>query len=197
MNNGCVFVKSVASSRRAGQPVRNAAHKSCSGRRRSSGIGSNVRKSVRSARSGLVMISSMPFRITGQEVVMLNGSPFPSASIVQNGARRQGFASPRNNRAPLTAPRRSENVLRRGKGEVRKSGPIGHFYFARKGTFLLCLDIKDRPLAQGRSVLIIYRIHAVARNAGAAVHGLNLCLSEVDRLCKLLTAVPSSTCPEN
>jgi hypothetical protein len=189
MNNSSVFVKSVASSRRAGQPVRNAAHKSCSGRRRSSGIGSNVRKSVRSARSGLVMISSMPFRITGQEVVMLNGSPFPSASIVQNGARRQGFASPRNNRAPLTAPRRSENVLRRGKGEVRKSWPIGHFYFA--------LTIKDRPLAQGRSVLIVYRIHAVARNAGAAVHGLNLCLSEVDRLCKLLTAVPSSTCPEN
>ena len=148
MNNGCVFVKSVASSRRAGQPVRNAAHKSCSGRRRSSGIGSNVRKSVRSARSGLVMISSMPFRITGQEVVMLNGSPFPSAAIVQNGARRQGFASPRNNRAPLTAPRRSENVLRRGKGEVRKSWPIGHFYFAGIGHFYFAPTPKSRILTR-------------------------------------------------
>ena len=68
-------------------------------------------------------------------VVMLNGSPFPSASIVQNGARGQGFASPRNNRAPLTAPRRSKVVLRRGKGEVRKPWPIGHFYFAAIGHF--------------------------------------------------------------
>jgi hypothetical protein len=101
---------------------------------------------VRSARSGLVMISSMPFRITGQEVVMLNGSPFPSASIVQNGARRQGFASPRNNRAPLTAPRRSENVLRRGKGEVRKSWPIGHFYFAGIGHFYFALTSRTDPL---------------------------------------------------
>ena len=79
-------------------------------------------------------------------VVMLNGSPFPSASIVQNGARGQGFASPRNNRAPLTAPRRSEVVLRRGKGEVRKSWPIGHFYFAGIGHFYFAPTRQDSAL---------------------------------------------------
>lgn len=34
---------------------------------------------------------------------------FPFCSMFQNGPRRQGFASPRNNGAPLTAPGRSEN----------------------------------------------------------------------------------------
>ena len=33
---------------------------------------------------------------------------FPSSPIVSNGPRRQGFASPRNNGAPLTAPGRSQ-----------------------------------------------------------------------------------------
>lgn len=34
---------------------------------------------------------------------------FPFPSMFQNGPRRQGFASPRTNRAPLTAPGRSED----------------------------------------------------------------------------------------
>jgi len=33
---------------------------------------------------------------------------FPSSPIVWTGPRRQGFASPRNNGAPLTAPGRSQ-----------------------------------------------------------------------------------------
>ena len=42
------------------------------------------------------------------------GTParFPFAPMFQNGPRRQGFASPRTNRAPLTAPGRSEDLLR-------------------------------------------------------------------------------------
>jgi DNA replication protein DnaC len=35
-------------------------------------------------------------------------APFPSSSILQNGPRRQGSASPRKTGAPLTAPGRSE-----------------------------------------------------------------------------------------
>jgi len=35
---------------------------------------------------------------------------FPFRSMFQNGPRRQGFASPRTNRAPLTAPGRSEDL---------------------------------------------------------------------------------------
>ena len=35
---------------------------------------------------------------------------FPFRSMFQNGPRRQGFAAPRTNRAPLTAPGRSENL---------------------------------------------------------------------------------------
>ncbi len=34
---------------------------------------------------------------------------FPFRSMFQNGPRRQGFASPRTNRAPWTAPGRSED----------------------------------------------------------------------------------------
>ena len=60
-------------------PPRRAARRGCagarprtpptipaSGRRRSSGIGSSVRNTARSARSGRVTISSIPFRITGR-----------------------------------------------------------------------------------------------------------------------------------
>ena len=75
----------------------------------------------------------------GETVMLIGSSPFPSASIVQNGARCTGFASPRKNRAPLTAPRRSEDVLRRGKGGVCKSWPIRHFYFAGIGHFYFAL----------------------------------------------------------
>ncbi len=35
---------------------------------------------------------------------------FPFRSMFQNGPRRQRFASPRTNRAPLTAPGRSEDL---------------------------------------------------------------------------------------
>jgi hypothetical protein len=42
------------------------AHNSASGRRRSSGIGSSMRNTARSARSDRVTMSSMPFRITGR-----------------------------------------------------------------------------------------------------------------------------------
>ena len=37
---------------------------------------------------------------------------FPFCLMFQNGPRHQGFASPRTNRAPLTAPGRSEDLLR-------------------------------------------------------------------------------------
>jgi hypothetical protein len=37
---------------------------------------------------------------------------FPFCPMFQNGPRRQGFATPRANRAPLTAPGRSEDCLR-------------------------------------------------------------------------------------
>jgi hypothetical protein len=74
------------------------------------------------------------------------GPRLPSIPIMQNGARRQGIASPRNNRAPLTAPLRSEHLLRRGKGEVRKSGPVGHFYLAGIGHFYLAATNPIRRL---------------------------------------------------
>jgi len=45
-------------------------------------------------------------------------APFPFTLMVQNGPRRQGFASPRKTRAPLTAPGRSEDVpVRRERGK--------------------------------------------------------------------------------
>jgi hypothetical protein len=54
------------------------------------------------------MTSALPTR--GQ-------APFPFPPIFQNGPRRQGFASPRRLRAPLTAPGRSEtSSLYKGKG---------------------------------------------------------------------------------
>ena len=71
---------------------------------------------------------------------------FPSIPIIQNGARRQGFASPRNKRATLTAPRRSEHLLRRGKGEVCKSGHRGHFYLAGLGHFHLAMTLESDSL---------------------------------------------------
>ena len=47
------------------------------------------------------------------------GPPFPRRKPSQNGPRRQGFAAPRRNGAPLTAPGRSEEpFLIRGKGEL-------------------------------------------------------------------------------
>ena len=57
---------SSSTPRMRGRSASNAAHSSCSGRRRSSGIGSSVRNTARSARSGRVTMSSMPFRITGR-----------------------------------------------------------------------------------------------------------------------------------
>jgi len=64
-------------------------------------------------------------------------APFPSCSMFQNGPRRQGYAPenlfktrkdfppPRTNRAPLTAPGRSENLsVMRKRGRNAKSKPF-------------------------------------------------------------------------
>jgi hypothetical protein len=52
-----------------------------------------------------------------------SGNPrlFLLASVFQNGARRQGLASPRPHRAPLTAPRRSKLRCLRRNGTKRKN----------------------------------------------------------------------------
>jgi len=45
---------------------------------------------------------------------------FPFCPMFQNGPRRQGFASPRTNRAPLTAAGRSEEFpMRRESGQMQ------------------------------------------------------------------------------
>ena len=44
--------------------------------------------------------------------------PFPSASTVQNGPRRQGSAAPSQKHSPLTAPGRSEDWLLRRKSRL-------------------------------------------------------------------------------
>ena len=74
-------------------------------------------------------------------------APLSLDSYCLDGARCQGFDSPRKNREPLTAPRRSEYVLRREKGEVRKSWPIGHFYLAGIGHFYLAVTQSKREIA--------------------------------------------------
>lgn len=46
---------------------------------------------------------------------------FPFRSMFQNGPRRQGFAAPRTNRAPLTAPGRSEDLpMTRERRQLQK-----------------------------------------------------------------------------
>ena len=64
---------------------------------------------------------------------------FPSDLIFQNGPRRQGFASPRQNRAPLTAPGRSEDFPMK-----RESGPMQ----------IVSAALSRRPL--GGAELLIY-----------------------------------------
>src|SRR5882724_936209 len=50
--------------------------------------------------------------------------PFPLRKPSQNGPRRQGFAPPRRNGAPLTAPGRSaKTFLIRGKGGLGNLWP--------------------------------------------------------------------------
>lgn len=45
---------------------------------------------------------------------------FPFCPMFQNGPRRQGFASPRTHREPLTAPGRSEDgSMRRESGQTQ------------------------------------------------------------------------------
>src|SRR5258708_36683818 len=83
--------------------------------------------------------------------------PFPAGAIGWNGARGKGFGSPRNNRAPLTAPRRSEHVLRRGKGDLHKSWPIGHFFFARIGHSHFAATSRPNSLDSQNDVLIAFR----------------------------------------
>src|SRR5437879_9277611 len=50
-------------------------------------------------------------------------APFPLARGSQNGPRRQGFASPRNTGAPLTAAGRSERTppSKRERGRVKSN----------------------------------------------------------------------------
>ena len=48
-------------------------------------------------------------------------APFPFTLMFQNGPRRQGCASPRKTRAPLTAPGRSEDFpMRRERGQTQR-----------------------------------------------------------------------------
>src|SRR6266576_3061608 len=51
------------------------------------------------------------------------GHPFPSCRGSQNGPRREGFASPRNAGAPLTAAGRSERTppSKRERGRVKSN----------------------------------------------------------------------------
>ena len=52
---------------------------------------------------------------------MNSSAPFPFTSRFQNGPRRKGFAPPRKNRAPLTAPGRSEDsTVRRERGPMQE-----------------------------------------------------------------------------
>ena len=53
---------------------------------------------------------------------------FPFGPTFRNGPRRQGSAAPRTNRAPLTAPGRSEDLAMR-----RESGLMQSFFAARSG----------------------------------------------------------------
>ena len=47
---------------------------------------------------------------------------FPFSPMFQNGPRAQGFAAPRTNRAPLTAPGRSEDFpIRRESAQMQSS----------------------------------------------------------------------------
>jgi hypothetical protein len=100
--------------------------------------------------STLLGLGHFYFALTGALILMsqqsrnvlfwINGkdeqaAPFPSIVIIQNGARRQGFASPRNSRAPLTAPRRSEDGSKTRERGSSTIGLIGHFYFAGIGHF--------------------------------------------------------------
>jgi len=58
-------------------------------------------------------------------------APFPSNDIFQNGPRRQGSATPRKKRAPLTAPGRSERLT-----EMRERG-LMQSVFACSGASVL------------------------------------------------------------
>jgi hypothetical protein len=54
------------------------------------------------------VLGALP-RIPARGTPLETPAAFPFRSMLQNGPRRQGFASPRTNRAPLTAPGRSED----------------------------------------------------------------------------------------
>ena len=66
----------------------------------------NARGKVRGARPRI------PVRGTPPETP----APFPFSAIFPNGPRCQGFAAPRKTGAPWTAPGRSGEYLRQGKG---------------------------------------------------------------------------------
>ena len=56
--------------------------------------------------------------------------PFPLSRLCGTVLAVKGSHSPRNRRAPLTAPRCSEGKPEIRKGGMRKPAIVGHFYFA-------------------------------------------------------------------
>src|SRR5262252_8521265 len=60
-------------------------------------------------------------RIPARGTLPETPAAFPFRSMFQNGPRRQGFAAPRTNRAPLTAPGRSEDLpLTRERRQIQR-----------------------------------------------------------------------------
>jgi hypothetical protein len=68
---------------------------------------------------------------------------FPFRSMFQNGPRRQGFASPRKKRAPLTAPGRSEDLpVTRERRQLQRQDPLS--LAARCGLPLVGPELHDK-----------------------------------------------------
>ena len=65
------------------------------------------------------VLGALP-RIPARGIPPETPARFPFCPRFQNGPRRQGFATPRINRAPLTAPGRSEDLpMRRESGQLQ------------------------------------------------------------------------------
>ena len=65
------------------------------------------------------VLGALP-RIPARGIPPETPARFPFCPMFQNGPRRQGFATPRTNRAPLTAPGRSEDLpMRRESGQTQ------------------------------------------------------------------------------
>jgi hypothetical protein len=71
-------------------------------------------------------------RIPARGIPPETPAAFPFCPMFQNGPRRQGFAAPRTNRAPLTAPGRSEDFPRtRERRPIQTQNPSA--FAARSG----------------------------------------------------------------